>query len=79
MGKGFFFIILIEKPIKGGEAGPGRFGRQVSVTGIYHTIPCREVVAWARYGFFSKLIDCLPRQRTELKVKFTLHGTNEIK
>ena len=21
------------------EAGPGRFGRQVSVTGIYHTIP----------------------------------------
>ena len=22
------------------EAGPGRFGRQVSVTDIYHTMPC---------------------------------------
>ena len=22
------------------EAGPGRFGRQVSVTDIYHAIPC---------------------------------------
>ena len=25
------------------EAGPGRFGRQVSVTGIYHTIPYRPL------------------------------------
>ena len=25
------------------EAGPGRFGRQVSVIDIYHTIPYREV------------------------------------
>ena len=25
------------------EAGPGRFGRQVSVTDIYHTVPCFEI------------------------------------
>ena len=29
------------------EAGPGRFGGQVSVTGIYHTIPYHNVCAKA--------------------------------
>ena len=24
------------------EAGPGRFGRQVSVTDIYHAMPCHH-------------------------------------
>ena len=34
------------------EAGPGRFGRQVSVTDIYHTIPHRTLpsaVGWIKF------------------------------
>ena len=31
------------------EAGPGRFGRQVSVTDIYHTIPYHT--HWSGEGF----------------------------
>ena len=30
------------------EAGPGRFGRQVSVTDIYHTIPYHTVGSFQR-------------------------------
>ena len=32
------------------EAGPGRFGRQVSVIDIYHTIPYHTIPG-ARYGY----------------------------
>ena len=30
------------------EAGPGRFGGQASVTGIYHAMPCHANVKWER-------------------------------
>ena len=29
--------------------GPGRFGGQISVTDIYHTIPYHEVIGFSRW------------------------------
>ena len=33
------------------EAGPGRFGRQVSVTDIYHTIPYHTMTEKTIYSY----------------------------
>ena len=39
------------------EAGPGRFGRQVSVTDIYHTIPYHTPNGRAKVKLYSLMID----------------------
>ena len=38
-------------PLSLSEAGPGRFGRQVSVTDIYHTIPYHTIPCSIRLDF----------------------------
>ena len=40
------------------EAGPGRFGRQVSVTDIYHTIPYQRLESCSLVQFSSARICC---------------------
>ena len=43
------------------EAGPGRFGRQVSVTDICHTIPCHTIPCHdLQLMFLSHLIGSMP-------------------
>ena len=36
-------VCLVTSTLSLSEAGPGRFGGQVSVTDIYHTIPCKSL------------------------------------
>ena len=56
------------------EAGPGRFGRQVSVTDIYHTIPPHHTMppAYGEHGlpsFSTMMIDSKREMKTERKMK----------